>query len=164
MKLIIGIAIVCFCGYCGVFFSKKYRKRKAFFGQFSSFNERFINEVSYYRRPLSDFANGFSYKGEFGALLFAYFDDLKQNSTKNSAMDRCFSAYDFLSSEEKKFTADYFQMLGAGDSHSQKSYFSGATSTLTEWKNKTSSDAEKYGGLYLKLGVLLGLTILIVLI
>ena len=164
MKLAIGIAIVCFCGYCGRFLSKKYRKRKEFFGQFCLFNNRFLNEISYYRRPLSSFLEGSGYKNEFAALLFAYFEDLRQNSTKKSAMQACFSAYDFLKADEKKLIKDYFQMLGKGDSRSQKEYFSAVSATLTEIKKQTAAEAEKYGGLYVKLGVLLGLTVLIVII
>ena len=69
IKFFLGVAIVGFCSFCGYLFAKKYRQRKLFFSQLATFNERFINEISYYRRPLVQFASAYAYKGEFSLLL-----------------------------------------------------------------------------------------------
>ena len=51
-KFFFGIAIIAFTTYCGYLLSKKYRRRKVFYEQFYTFNERFLNEITYYKRPL----------------------------------------------------------------------------------------------------------------
>lgn len=164
MKLLIGIAIVCFSTYCGRFFSKKYLRRKRFFGQIYDFNERYLNEMSYYRRPLSAFLQKYSYQGEFSALLACFFEDLSQKTTKKTAMNDCLSAYDFLTGDEKSLIGDYFQMVGKGDSLSQKEYFSSVRTSLLKLRDQTAEEGEKYGKLYLKLGFLCGLTLLIIIV
>ena len=65
IKFLLGIAIVAFTSFCGYLFSGKYRKRSLFFRQLNAFNERFLTEISYYRRPIGEFATRYSYKGEF---------------------------------------------------------------------------------------------------
>ena len=58
-KFIVGVAMVAFTTFCGYFLAKKYRQRKLFFMQLVEFNERFLSEISYYRRPIKDFTEKF---------------------------------------------------------------------------------------------------------
>jgi stage III sporulation protein AB len=164
MKLLLGVLIVCFTSYCGYFLSKKYQIRKLFFIQLYEFNEYYLNEISYFRRPLPEILKRRAYKGAFGDLLNGYFGVLKENSTKKTAIYSLISAYDFLTEDEKGIIGDYFSMLGSGDSNSQKEYFSSVKNSLAERKSQSVSNAEKYGGLFIKLGFLFGLTILILIV
>ena len=76
IKFILGMAIVCFTSFCGYVLAKKYRQRKNFFAQMNEFNERFLSEIAYYRRPVGEFAEKYAYKGEFEILLNAFLDSL----------------------------------------------------------------------------------------
>ena len=69
-----------------------------------------------------------------------------------------------LKEEEKIFLYDYFQMLGKGDSISQKTYFSSVQQTLSKWKESSNQEGKKYEDLYIKLGFLCGLFVLILII
>ena len=80
IKLLLGLAIVVFGGFMGYFLSKKYRKRKEFFVQMFQFNERFLTEVSYSKRPLSRFLTSYEYKGEFDLLLQTFYKSLQEES------------------------------------------------------------------------------------
>lgn len=163
VKFLLGVAIVAFSSYCGFVFAKKYRKRKLFFGQLKEFNERFLSEISYYRRPIGEFATAYFYKGEFQDFLQTYFaeiDELSQNLEKTVAFDDC----EFLNDEEKSVITDYFKMLGKGDSASQKLYFSAAKERLVKMQASAENDCKKYGDLYVKLGFLFGLFVLILMI
>ena len=53
IKFILGVAIICFTSFCGYVLAKKYRQRKNFFSQMNEFNERFLSEIAYYRRPIN---------------------------------------------------------------------------------------------------------------
>ena len=163
VKFLLGVAIVAFSSYCGFVFAKKYRKRKLFFGQLKEFNERFLSEISYYRRPIGEFATAYFYKGEFQDFLQTYFaelDELSQNLEQTVAFDDC----EFLNDEEKSVITDYFKMLGKGDSASQKLYFSAAKERLAKLQASAENDCKKYGDLYVKLGFLFGLFVLILMI
>lgn len=157
-KFLFGVALVAFGSFCGYFLAKKYRQRKKFFAQLRVFNERFISEVSYYRRPIREFANSYAFQGEFHSLLLDFLQNMEQNGAPLSIE---WSKYSFLKKDEQAAVQDYFLMLGRGDSSSQKAYFSSVSGTISKWTSDANTAAKKYGDLYIKLGFLCGLFILI---
>ena len=163
LKLFIGICLVAFTSICGYLFAGKYRKRKMFFAQFYEFNERFLSEVSYYRRPLCDFIANYAYIGAFNELLQGYYTDIKEKSLfDRRILD--LEDFSFLKKDEKVVIADYFLMLGRGDSASQKGYFSTVKSTLSKLQIQAVDEGKRYGDLYIKLGFLSGLLLLLLII
>lgn len=163
-KFLLGVAIVAFTSFCGYVLTKKYRRRKLFFTQLREFNERFLNEISYYRRPIAEFSSKYVYKGEFNEFLQDFFSALgkKQTPFVKELLDD--PRYDFLTNEEKGVLDDYFQMLGKGDSASQKAYFSSVKERLAKLQTEADGAYKRYGDLYVKLGFLCGLLILILII
>lgn len=163
IKFLLGVATVAFTAFCGYLLAKKYRQRKLFFLQMKEFNERFLNEISYYRRPIAEFISGYAYQGEFQTLLSLFFERIKERSvTEKMFLDG--EAFSFLSRDERTFVEDYFQMLGKGDSVSQKGYFSSVKSELSRLQTSTETECKKYGDLYVKIGFLCGLLILILML
>ena len=163
LKFLLGVCIVAFGSACGYFLAKKYRQRKAFFRQLKEFNERYLSEISYYRRPIKAFASSYAYKGEFAHLLNLFFAYLEAGQARGFEVDFK-TEFPFLRQDERQVVADYFFMLGRGDSGSQKGYFSGVKEGLTKLYNVAVEDCKKYGDLYVKLGFLCGLFILILMI
>ncbi len=162
-KFLLGVAIIAFTSFCGYLLTKKYRRRKQFFSQLFEFNERFLAEITYYRRPLRAFVSAYTYRGEFQELLLDYFAETSnQGHVFIERIDN--SEYDFLKKEEKRTVYDYFSMLGKGDSNSQKNYFTSVKETLSKLKKEAEENNKKYGDLYVKLGFLCGLLILILVI
>lgn len=162
LKLLLGIAVVVFTTLCGYIFSKKYRQRRQFFAQLCEFNERFLSEIAYYRRPIADFLTTYTYKDEFNELLTEYYTSLKKAGEGSHLID--FSRFSFLKEAEDTVLNDYFLMLGKGDSSSQTTYFSSVKGTLAEYQATAAAEAKKYGDLYVKIGFLCGLFILILII
>lgn len=163
LKVLLGVAIVAFTTLCGYLLSRKYRQRKQFFRQLSEFNERFLNEISYYRRPIRDFITTYAYQGEFHDLLQSYLMNLEQSSPNPMQLLEE-PAYAFLKEDEKTLITNYFFMLGKGDSSSQKGYFNSVKSVLGKWQSDAVETGKKYEDLYIKLGFLCGLFILILII
>ena len=163
IKFFLGIAIVAFTSFCGYLLANKYRQRKLFFKQFNEFNERFLNEIAYYRRPIKDFLASYSYQGEFSDLLSSLFSAIKNRAPIESIFSEL-SRYSFLKEEEKRTVEDYFLMLGKGDSASQRGYFSSLKDRLSVLQKDTEQTAKRYSDLYVKIGFLCGLLILILMI
>lgn len=161
-KFFLGIAIVAFTSFCGFLLARKYRQRKQFFTQLRDFNERFLTEINYYRRPLKEFASKYVYKGEFRLLLQEYFRGIDESFRALRVLES--SDFSFLKKDEKSFVADYLQSLGKADSSSQKAYFSSVKDTLGKLYTEATENCKKYGDLYIKLGFLCGLLILILII
>ena len=159
IKFFLGVAIVAFTSFCGYLLAKKYRKRMLFFQEFYTFNERFLSEIAYYRRPVKEFISLYSYQGEFNDLLIDVFSEREENFLFTKSDE-----YSFLKEDDKKRTEDYFFMLGKGDSASQKGYFSSIKEQLVSLRNEAESEAKRYGDLYIKIGFLCGLLILILIV
>ncbi len=163
VKILLCIAVVAFTSVCGYIFARKYRQRKQFFQQLLLFNERFLSEITYYRRPLRIFATKYVYKGAFRTFLENFFHalgDKDQNVNFTLMFDGC----EFLTQEERSMLIDYFHMLGAGDSASQKAYFSGMKTLVASYQTEAEKEYKKYGDLYIKLSFLCGLLIVILIV
>ena len=163
LKILFGLTIVAISTTFGYFLSKKYRQRRRFMGQFREFNEQFINEITYYRRPIRDFLTTHSFDGEFHTLLEDY-SVLLEHSIAGETEFLDLSAYTFLLENEKIDINDYFMMMGKGDSASQKCYFLSMRDRLTKYEADAIAQGKKYENLYVELGFLCGLFILILII
>jgi len=162
IKLLLCLAIISFTSFCGYLLGRKYRQKRQFFNQFKEFNERFLTEVTYYRRPILEFLSHYRYKGEFHAFLEDIIFSLEEKYSLDKYMKT--NDYTFLTHEDKIFLNDYFSMFGRSDSVSQKAYFSSANVEIEKRKTNAQSEVKKYGDLYLKMGVLCGILIVILII
>ena len=162
-KFILGVLLVALGSFLGYLFGRRYRKRKQFFAQFCKFNDCFLAEITYARRPLSQFLTSGSYCGEFALLIDDYMQNVEQASSFAELIQKD-SEYSFLKSEDKGWIVDYFYMLGRGDSHSQKTYFQSQKERIESSRAAAEKEDKRYADLYIKLGFLCGLFILILIL
>lgn len=153
LKIIICIAVIVFSTAMGYLLSGKYRARKKFYDQFCLFNERYLNELNYMRKPLPEFLKRYDYTGDFAKAVRQCVEERD-----------CALKFTFLTTEERDACGNYFSMLGKGDALSQKSFFGAQTKILDEKRVLGDKQAKARGSLYVKLGLLLGLAIVILII
>lgn len=153
LKFLISALVIAFCIFLGYLASTKHRMRKKFFAQLAAFNERYLTELCYARKPLSDFLREYPYTGDFAKAVNAF---AEQRVTEPKLS--------YLTKEEKKLCADYFGMLGKGDAVSQKSYYSAQKGELEQKKAASEKEAKSRSELYLKLGLLAGLAFVILIV
>ncbi len=153
LKILVCIVIIAFCVFLGYVASGKYRARKKFFMQLSAFNDRYLNELSYARKPLGEFLQAYPYTGDFQKALSS-FSEKRETQIK----------FGYLSKEEKKEFGDYLKMLGTGDSASQKSFFAAQKPGIEEKRAESEKQAKVRCELYLKLGLLAGLAFVILIV
>ncbi len=153
LKLAVCALIVAFGVAIGRFASHKYRQKGAFYAQFFSFNERYLNELTYQRRPLREFLLTGGFSGEFEGMLKAF------EGGRIAAFK-----LDFVSEEERGEVHDYFSMLGRGDSRSQTEFFFTKKDYLREKKRRCGEEAKKYTDLFCKMGLLAGLAVVILIV
>ncbi len=162
-KFLFGLVMIAFSSFCGYLLARKYRQRKLFFRQLYEFNERFLTEIAYYRRPIREFAAKYTYRGEFAVLLESFFEGLDEELVQKSTfLDK--AHFSFLKEEEYRAVEDYFLMLGRGDSVSQRGYFSSVKEDLSAASLAADKACKKYADLYVKIGFLCGLLLLILMI
>ena len=163
LKFIVGMAIVAFSSFCGYKLAGKYRRKKQFFVQFSAFNERFLEELAYSRRPIGHLLSNKLYAGEF-QLLLCEFALYLQKGEKEFILALNDNAFSFLLEDEKMEICEYFLTLGKGDTNAQKGYFLSLKERITKRRLDAEENYKRYSDLYIKLGFLCGLLLLILIV
>ena len=160
VKILICLSILIFTSGCGYYLARKDRQRKLFFRQYEIFNEHFLQEIRSLRRPLHEFISSKSYKAEFADLLGIYMNSL------GKTVDLCdeFEEFTFLTLEERRDLAEYFNRLGKSDSDSQNRFYDEMKGRISGLVKSANEEYGKYADLYVKLGVLIGLAIIIIII
>ena len=155
MWLKLGVAglVVAFCTLLGYLAAAKYRARRAYFDQLYALNERFLSELAYSRRPVSELLQESGFRGEFAETVTAFC------ARKGAAIPER-----LLSERERAVVSDYFSMLGRGDAQSQTGYFTAKRQDLAAFRADSAAEAKKRGELYLRLGVLAGLAAVILIL
>lgn len=153
LKLLLAMATVAFSTAIGWFAAGKYRTRKLFFSEFARFNEKYLAELSYERRPLAAFLAENRFEGEFGKTVDMFRE-------KREA----YLFYPFLTKEERADGKNYFLSLGKGDAHTQITFFSAQAGKLGALKAASERAAKERGELYLKLGLLAGLALVVLIV
>lgn len=152
LKLLLALCAIAFCIGLGYLAANKYRNRRSFYAQFYDFNERYLSELGYARKPLPQFLKEYAYTGEFKKTVEAF------------SARKELPPHAFLTEEEKKEYADYFGMLGKGDAASQSNFFTAKRAALQQKKEESEKEAKARGALYIKLGLLAGLAFVILII
>ncbi len=153
LKFVLGGLIIAFCTLLGYLAAGKFRARKSFFSQMNTLNEKFLAELKFARKPVKEFLADCAFQGDFG--------DLVKDFEQSRAPEWKFS---YLTGTEKELAAEYFSMLGKGDSHSQLGYFTAQAETLRKMSEDAMKEAREKGELYLKLGLLAGLAFVILVV
>ena len=100
IKTVLCVTLLIFTSGIGYSFALKYRKRKLFYSQFYEFNEKFLQELGYTKRPLAEFIKNTAYKGDFSELLRLFLE----GSFKETNFESYFSSITFLKNEEDELS------------------------------------------------------------
>lgn len=152
LKLLLAGLSVAFCTLLGYLAAEKYRARKRFFTAMNTFNEKYLSELRFSRKPLPVFLKENHFSGEFATMLTSY-------PERKTDVERY-----FLTAEERQQVKNYFEMLGRGDSHTQSGFFEAQQPQLAEAQKSCEKEAKERGALYLKLGLLAGFAFVILIL
>lgn len=153
MRLLLGIVAFILCVLLSVFLASKYKDRKDFYNDFLSFNKLLIKEV------------GFGQK-----TLFNIIDEMKSNSVFLNKLKNKFYNKEInedkslLKKDEQTFFNEYVSNIGTSDKASQMEYLKSVSEYLQENLVITQEEYKKYNTLYIKMGILIGLIVLIIII
>lgn len=153
IKFVLAGLIIAFCTLLGWFASGKYRARRSFYLQFNELNNKYLSELKFARKPLTQFLKESRFKGDFEKFVGEF------SRSRNVKTE-----YSYLTQTEKEYVAEYFSMLGRGDSHSQSGYFTAQSEGLNQKKEAIEKEAKSRSELYLKLGLLAGLAFVILIV
>jgi stage III sporulation protein AB len=155
MKLFIGILLIVLSTIVGYLFSLKYSERRVFFEDFNCLVTSLKNEINFTQRPVIDVINGCLNKNSDVLLVYNSFLIDKTDYTSNLK---------YLSFNEKKFVFNFLSSIGVGDSSSQIKIVDVAVEQSNSFLRQAVDDEKKYKTLFLKLGILAGITLFVLFI
>ena len=154
LRIVAGGLIALVCAYVGVLVKRRYRAREKFYCEALEYFNFFERELTFKKTPMPDINNAFSmaHSGEFAKLL------------KEPAQLDKKSAYTYLKQAEKDSVKSALKGLGTSVYHEQLAYVKRWQAEMQESADRCGKENKKYGGMYFKLCVLLGIALLILVV
>ncbi len=147
------VGIICFAlsALTGLLLSKKYTKRKLYYEDFYFFTNELKNQVSFGMRTVEDLINKNEKKSDFYRAMNDYYAD-------GGLCD----AFNYLNDEDWSMLKDYLKTIDKSDKKTLLDYLNITSDELLRKKNEAIANETKYKALYIKLGILFGITLMII--
>ena len=151
MKLFL-LGLVCISStFIGIYVSKEIKNRERFFLEWIEYNKFLIQRISFFKEPIYKITKDF-YKDRKDSLFVLLLKDYINNKTIN-----CFK-------KDKIKIQEYFNTLGSLDYTNQLNYLKSELINLEEKYKEVKLDMKTKGNLYPKLGLIIGIALMILMV
>ena len=157
--------VLCFvCAYLGFAGKKYYDRRRKYLKDFSEFLCLLRDGISYSKDKLEHIARKFEGggKGAFYSDLGGYIKLVDRGNPTAEEVSKCFDSK-YLSKKDKILVKDFFSQRGKYDYDTPISRLDMPASQLGRTIEKADKDCKTTGSLLPKLGLVLGIAIMIIL-
>lgn len=163
ISLIAGGILFIVSTYIGMVIRKHYKKRRDFFRDFDEFLTMLENEVSFLKTPLKTIISNFSAekKGEFVKFLEGYSTLMDSGTPLTYDNIKKKAGLGFLKQPEADYVFQFFTGLGKTDAKTQLLEIKKTMAKNSDCLAKAEKDFKNNGALAYKLGILLGLAVMI---
>lgn len=162
MKFILLGVIVFICGYIGYGLSRYYFSRVKLFMSLINFTEKLDTDINFGKAKLLKIIEDFKCESkDLKKILNGYI--LCLNEGKSCTEDMVFKDIKILKDGEKNVILNFLLELGKLDVFNQTKQIENSKLRFKEILEGCNEEKKKYGNLYLKLGIILGLLIALIL-
>lgn len=162
MKFVLLGVIVFICGYIGYGLSRYYFSRVKLFMSLINFTEKLDTDINFGKAKLLKIIEDFKCDSkDLKKILNGYI--LCLNEGKSCTEDMVFKDIKILKDEEKNVILNFLLELGKLDVFNQTKQIENSKFRFKEILEGCNEEKKKYGNLYLKLGIILGLLIALIL-
>ncbi|MCX4362519.1 MAG: stage III sporulation protein AB [Clostridia bacterium] len=159
--------VLCFiCAYLGIVGKNYYDKRCAYLKDFMNFTSSLRNGISYSQDRLPQIGRNFIASGNvkrgFYSNLSAYLEIADSGGGTREQIEKCFDSK-YLSKADKVVIKDFFFELGKYDYDTQMSKLEFTCAQMKKTVEKAEKESKTTGNLLAKLGLILGIAIMIIL-
>jgi len=164
MKIFLLILLFAICVLVGYMFSLKYKKRQKFFSSLIMLAEKLDVEINYSRDRLKKLIE------EFDANSKKHLLGIDDNyvgylqGTDELTSDFLFKNISILKPSEKDLIFLFFKNLGRSDVENQTKEIKSYVKRFEQQSQVCDNENKKYGALCTKLGIIVGLFIVVILI
>lgn len=164
LRLVIG-GIICFlCAYLGIVGKKYYDKRLGYLKSCFDFILLLFDGISYSKDSLPQIAKRFlaGGKGAFYCNLAEYVELAQEGEVDEKSVSDCFDCK-YINKSDRVFFKEFFVGLGKFDYDTQISKIELCKSQLSKMIEKAEKDCKTTGNLLSKLGLIVGIAVMIIL-
>lgn len=140
IKLLILSAIVILSALLGIILTADKKKNMNVFAQFYEFNEKLLLNLKYGRIKVKEIASEYEY------------------------VQKALQGEHILKGEEDEFLQNYVANIGSTDTYSQVDYLNERKQNLKKYKDESEEVYKKYGSLYFKIALMIGILVAVLLI
>ncbi len=164
MKIFILIAIASLCIFVGYAYSKKYRRRANFFSALVMLCQKFDVEIKFSRERIKNIFENIDPKHKQN--LCGLTDNFIQFIDQQIPLEKetLFKNITFLKEQEKDVIFMFFKSLGRSDVDSQSQETKNFQSRFETLASSATNENKKYGSLSVKLGVIVGIFLIVLFI
>ena len=150
MRLLLGVGLLLLSAFIGYVLSNKYYYRRIFFDDFVAFNNKLKQNISFKQTTLIKFIKEQKEQSDFYLSLNKFICEKDENINLS-----------YLQADEINYFCEYMKSLGKDDAKTQIKFIDNINCKIIEIQKNVSEDEKKYKSLYIKLGILIGLILLI---
>ncbi|MGI5841706.1 MAG: stage III sporulation protein AB [Christensenellales bacterium] len=162
MKLVMILVLVVACTYVGRGFSNHYVLRHSFFNELLMFFNKLNLDINFSREKLKPIIASYTSQSKELSIILKNF--LEAIEEKKVDENKLFSGTRLLTQDEKNTLLAFFSSLGRFDLLGQTNQINNFVKQFETTIKQTSADKEKYGTLFTKLGLIIGVVISLILL
>ncbi|MDR1906554.1 MAG: stage III sporulation protein AB [Clostridiales bacterium] len=166
LSIAAGAALFVACLYGGVGIKHYYKTRAEYFARINDFCNLLIDEISNLKTPLIKILENFAFlkKDELSKHITAYAEVLSRDVIPYEEQIRELLSSPYLKKEEIRLIADFLMILGRSRSESQVANIKHYKNKFEEVSKKAGEAYTVQGALAYKLGILLGIALMIIVV
>ena len=124
----------------GIILTADKKKTMKVFAQFYEFNEKLLLNLKYGRNKVNEIASEYEY------------------------VQTVLNGKSVLKGEEEEFLQSYISNIGSTDAYSQVDYLNERKINLKKFKDESETAYKKYGSLYFKIALMVGILVAVLLV
>ncbi|MDE6189013.1 MAG: stage III sporulation protein AB [Clostridia bacterium] len=164
LKMTLG-GILCFISaYLGIVGKNYYEKRYKYLASFNDYLLALVDGISYSKDRLPEISKKYlaQSKGGFSKDLQSFISVIERVGEEEK-IENCFNCK-YLKKQDKAYFNDFFSSLGKVDYDTQLSKLNMSKAEMEKILAKAEKDKKTTGNVLSKLGLLIGITIMIILV
>ncbi len=156
------IVLVASCTYVGYGFSKQYNLRAEFFEALDLFLKKMNLEINFSREKLKPIVSEYKTNcKELDGILKNFLNALE---IRDLGLKELFEKTKLLKDDEKEMLFSFFKSLGHFDLSGQTDHINNFLKNFNFYLESSKEEKTKYGTLFTKLGIIVGVMISLILI
>lgn len=166
MQIFLGFIVLLGCSYLGFGLGNYYVRRHKFISDLITFANHLKVEISFAKSNLTQIIESHIEESDanFKSVLKGYRNTLKNSDYITVEVLKNNINTIYLEENEKEQMLQFFNFLGKSDADNQVEIINKSLNIFNNFLKTSDSEKQKYSGMYKKLGVLIGIFILVIIV